>query len=505
MYEYSDSYGEVEMSKSVRILAVLFCICILLTSCTAADKNEEATTEETETQVLPVKETVSSKTDEKLMKGLLPFNDEDGLNPFFAQTYENQYLMRLVYYPLFSVDSEFNAVPVIAESIKVNGKTVVVNIKKNLVCHGSDEIHASDVVYSFNMAKNSAYYRNELDNIESAMISGTYTVDFTLTRQDAFTAAKLNFPVVKSATADSRTDLPKGYGAYYYKDMTLVPYSEEADEIKLYSSTARDSIYNAYKVGNSSVFFSDLSDCNFVQSIGQEKDIQLTNMVYLGINQERGSLNSNIRSAIALLIDSEEIAEECYQGHATAVKIPSLKASSPVAASANKERAERIIDSCGYTYYAGKALTNGAYVLSFSLIVNKGNSYRLNTAYEIADRLNEAGFYIEVRPLSYADYSERIKSGNYELCLGEIKLDSSFSLSPFFEKDGLVSAGTSKKIAADYFKMRAGSKSEEDFVNAFVTDYPFVPLCFRKGYVLYANGLPEDFERAPYDIYYGIF
>ena len=493
------------MRKVFRILAVLCCICILLTSCTAAGQNEESTTEESETQVMPVKEKVSSKTDEKLMKGLLPFNDEDGLNPFFAQTYENQYLMRLVYYPLFSVDSEFNAVPVIAESIKLTGKTVVVSIKKNLICHGSNEIHAADVVYSFNMAKNSAYYRNELDNIESAMVSGTYTVDFTLVRADSFTAAKLNFPIVKSGTADGRADIPTGYGAYYYNEMSLMPYDEDGDEIRLYSSAARDSVYNAYKVGNSSVFFSDLSDCNFVQSIGQEKDIQLTNMVYLGINQERGSLNNNIRSAIALLVDSDEIAEECYQGHATAVKIPSLKAKSPVATSANRERAERIIDSCGYTYYAGKALTNGAYVLSFSLIVNKDNSYRLNTAYEIADRLNEAGFYIEVRPLSFADYSERIKSGNYELYLGEIKLDASFSLSPFFEKEGLVSAGVSKKISGDYFKMRSGTKSEEDFINSFVTDYPFVPVCFRKGYVLYANGLPEDFERAPYDIYYDIF
>ncbi|MCR4594964.1 MAG: hypothetical protein K5761_07915 [Clostridiales bacterium] len=493
------------MRKAVRVLSVLLCICILFTSCASETQKEENTTEEIVTEALPVKETVSSKTDENLIRGLLPFNDEDGLNPFFAQTYENQYLMRLVYYPLFSVDSEFNAVPVIAESITMSGKTVVVSIKKNLVCHESSEIRASDVVYSFNMAKKSVYYKNELDNIESAMVSGTYTVDFTLTRADLFSAVNFNFPIVKSGSADGKTKIPTGYGAYYYNNMTLVPCNGEGNEIKLYSSAARDSIYNEYKVGNSSVYFSDLSDCNFVQSIGQEKDIQLTNMVYLGINQERGSLNSNIRSAIALLIDSDEIAEECYQGHATAVKIPSFKLSSPVASSANKEGAERIIDSCGYTYYAGKALTNGAYVLSFSLIVNKDNTYRLNTAHEIADRLNEAGFYIEVKPLSFSDYKERVESGNYDLYLGEIKLDTSFSLSPFFEKDGTVSNGISKKVSKDYYKMRSGSKSEEYFIKAFVSDYPFVPICFRKGYVLYANGLPDDFERAPYDIYYNVF
>ncbi len=492
------------MKKTIKILSILLSVCLLLTACGINRTADETTvTEESQTETTKT-ETSSLRTDKKLTDGLLPYNEEDGLNPFFASSYENQYIIRLLYYPLFSIDSEFNAIPVIAESIKQNGKRVTVNIKKGLMASGGI-IQASDVVYSFNMAKSSEYYAGDLLNVESVMVSGTYSVDFTLTRADSYTAEQLVFPIVSSGTAESKTDIPQGYGAYVYKNESLVPTDGEGNEIKLYSATSTNMVYNAYKVGNSSIYFSDLSDCNFIQSIGQEKDLQLTNMVYLGINKERGSLNSNIRSAIALLIDSETIADECYQGHATAVKIPSLMEKSPVENAANKERADRIINSCGYTYYAGKALTNGAYVLSFSLIVNKDNKYRLNAAYEIADRLNEAGFYIEVKPLSFADYKERIESGNYEMYLGEVKLDYSFSLSQFFEKDGLLSAGISQTSASSYFKMRNGSLTKEEYITNFVTDYPFIPICFRKAYVLYSNGLSGDFPRAPYDIYYGIF
>ncbi len=500
------------MKIAIKLISLLLCICLLFSACKPQEEKPEGSINPTEegTAENPAKnEENLSKSDGKIS---LPYNESDGLNPYFAKSDENLYLCKLIFDSLYALDSTYTPNSVIAESISVDGNTATVKIKRGNSCRGSSNINADDVVYSFNLAKVSYGWSDDLKGISSAEKANDYAVKFTLDYADEYVAGKLTFPVVKSGTADVQTAIPTGSGDYYYLENRLVSISNSEKHIELCSVSTRESVENALKIGTSDVYFSNMSDCSYTGASGNTQSVLLNNMVYLGLNSSRGALNKYIRSAIAAKIDSEEIALSSYQGHAVASKLPVNpectvnKEITQISTEGDKALADNIIDRCGYTKTSGKVKTNGAYSLSFSLIVNKDNQYRVAAAYIIADSLAECGFNVKVQALNFADYKERITSGNYDMYLGEINLDGSMDLSMFFVEGGTVSAGINKtdRAVTEYFNYRAGKITAKDYYGIFAEEYPFIPVVFRKGYVISSDDLKIDLTQMPNSLYSGL-
>lgn len=495
------------MNKLIKNLSPILCVILLLTACNRSVTPEEESTTEPQSENLSQPVNTETAHDGKIS---LPYNGNDGLNPYFMQSYENMFIASLLFEPLYETDSAYETVPVIAESIAVSDRTATVTVKSNAECHGSSPINAYDVVYSFNLAKASYLYGGNLAGIVSAAAKSAYAVEFTLEYTDVFAAGKLTFPIVKEGTADLPETVPTGSGAYYVLENTLINIADGSKTIKLSKINTRESAENSFKIGLSDVFFSDLSDCNYVGATGKTEDIPLNNMVYIGLNSANGALNRYIRSAIAAAIDSEDVVLSSYQGHAQAAKLPlnpefsAAKELNFVSASGDRTLADKIIDQCGYTRYSGRAKTNGAYTLSLNLIVNSDNRYRLAAAYNIADALSQVGFLITVQTLSFEDYSQRIEAGNYDMYLGEVKLDGSMDIAQFFTDSAALGVGIDKteRAATEYFRYRAGEISAEEYYAIFSEYYPFVPLCFRKGYVVYSTDVTLDSTRLPYNLYY---
>ena len=493
------------MKRTLTVVSLVLCFALLFSGCKERKQEIEQTTESTTESVQNIGPIIK---DGKIS---LPFNKTDGLNPYFAKSNENLYLCNLLYEPLFLVDSSYNANAVLAETIIVNSTTASVTIRTDAECRGSNPINAYDVVYSFNMAKASFAWSGMLKNIISATATGNNSIDFTLEFCDQYVAGKLSFPIVKNGTADGATSIPTGSGNYYYIEQTLKNTQNAEESIELYLVDTNDSAENAFKIGKTDVYFNDLSDCNYVSVTGADYSVQLNNMVYLGINSARGALTKQVRSAIAAQINAEEIAISSYQGHATPIKLPVnpesqiAKDISQIDVKGNKTLAESILDNCGYINYSGKAKTNGAYLLSFNLIVNGDNKYRVAAAYNIADNLNKCGFLINVQVLSFADYNQRISSGNYDLYIGEIKLDNSMDISPFFSNDTFgVGINKTEKVVTDYYKFRAGEISAETYFETFSEYYPFIPICFKKGHAIFSGDITPQTNNFPNNIYAGI-
>lgn len=496
------------MKKIAKFITLILCISLCFSACKGKENSEESTTSSPEQTTSP--DNSFAITDGKVV---LPYNKTDGINPFFAESYENIYLSMLIYEPLFSVDSNYDTTGIVADSIEISGKVATVRIKHNVVCRGYENINAHDVVYSFNLAKASYYWGNNLDGITNAQAIDDYTVSFNLNFKDLYVAGKLNFPIVKTGTADSKTSIPAGSGKYYFAQDRLISVADGNKTISLVETSNRESVEDALNIGMVDVFFSDLSDENYKVAVGNTKEIILSNMIYLGLNSSRGALNKHIRSAIAAKIDSDNIALSSYQGHASGFKLPIVPESTiagnvtKIETKGNTELANNIIDRCGYTRYSGSAKTNGAYLLSFSLIVNRDNKFRVAAAYNIADSLAECGFLINVQVLSFADYSERISSGNYDMYLGEIKLDGSMDISQFFMDGTRFSTGINKseKAATEYFRYRAGEISEKEYYEIFAEEYPFVPVAFRTGYTVLSEDIKAlDLKQMPFNLYSGI-
>lgn len=496
------------MKNALRLTALILCVAMLFSACAGNNVQEnESTTENSQTDINSSGEEIALSKGDGIIS--LPYNESDGLNPFFAKSNENLYICQMIFDPLFSVDDKYNITPEIAQSISVNGTVATVQLRSDATCRGSQPINAYDVVYSFNLAKASYAWAGYLIGISGAVAKSKYSVEFTLDFTDVYVGAKLCFPVVKEGTADIQTAVPTGSGEYYYLEGTLIKIADESKKIQLYGIDTNKSSENAFKIGATDVFFSDLSNCEYMGITGTTEEVLLNNMVYLGLNSANGALNKYIRSAIAAKINGEDVVLSSYQGHGSAVKMPInpdvdyYENVSAISTQGDTALAEKIIDRCGYIRFSGKAKTNGAYLLSFNLIVNKDNKYRLAAAYNIADSLNEIGFYVNVQALSFADYSQRITAGNYDMYLGEIKLDGSMDLSQFFLDGGNLSAGIDKsgRAATEYFRYRAGEITAEEYYDIFAEEYPFVPVLFRNGYVVTSADVTADLSKTPFDLY----
>lgn len=495
------------MKRYLPVISLLLCFALLFSGC-KGEKEPEEVEQTTETTTESVQNTGTVIKDGKIS---LPFNKTDGLNPYFAKSNENLYLCNLLYEPIFSVDNTYKANPVLAETINVNGTTATVTIRTDAECRGSNPINAYDVVYSFNMAKASYAWSGMLSGVNSATAMSNNSIQFSLSFNDQYVANKLTFPIVKSGTAETQSAVPTGSGDYYYIQNNLKNVGNAEKSINLFETDTNKSSENAFRIGKTDIYFNDLSSCNYTSVNGAGYSVQLNNMVYLGLNSARGALTKHVRSAIAAQINAEEIAISSYQGHATPIKLPVNPESAmnkeikQIDVKSNKTLAETILDRCGFINYSGKAKTNGAYLLSFTLIVNNDNRYRVAAAYNIADSLKECGFLITVLPLSFADYNQRIASGNFDMYLGEIKLDSSMDISQFFGS-GAHGMGIDKteRVVTEYYKFRAGEITAQQYFEIFTEYYPFVPVCFRKGYAVFSGDINPQINQFPNNIYSGI-
>lgn len=492
------------MKKLFKAVSLLLALIFILSSCVNSGLLS------TEDITLPKNE-VNEKNPSSDGKVTLPYNQTDGVNPFFAKSYENLYICELLYDSLFEADGKFNVTGSIAQSINTVGTTAIVTLRTDALCYGSTNLNADDVVYSFNLAKASFGWSGNLSNVISATVIATDKVQFELEYADVYVAGKLIFPIVKVDTANESSSVPKGSGDYHFTDKALVS-NDGSKQIYLCYIDTNESAENAFKIGTTDVYFSDLSDCSFSAISGNTQNVVLNNMVYIGLNSNRGALNKYVRSAIATKLDCDDIALSSYQGHATAVKLPvhpesTLKNEIPqIDVKGDKETADSILDYCGYTRYSGGTKTNGAYPLTMTLIVNQENNYRVAAAYAVAESLKESGFTVTVQALDFADYNQRIASGNYDMYIGEIKLDSTFDISYFFKQGTSLSAGIdlTSRAATEYFRFRAGEITSAQYYSIFIEEYPFVPLCFRKGFVVNSPDVKLDFGKMPFDLYSGI-
>lgn len=507
--------------KKIKFFAAVLLIIALLagtfSACSDADTNPS---EESGVQG------GQSSPSDKTPKGdiTLCYSKSDSLNPFFAQGITNQMLATIFCDPLFKVDNTFTPTGVIAESTEINDKRVTVTLKNTQFSDGST-VSASDVKYSFDLAKKSTAYSASLSNVASASVSGSKVV-FTLSATDKYVKNVLTFPIVKSGTADDEDSLPIGSGRYKLDGTAQNPYfsvntknsagnSAHFQTLSLLNLPDSDALINSLQIGNTDFIFDDLSSGSYKRINATVKEVSLNNMVFLGVNSSNEFLeNDAIRQAISAAIDRSTIATTAYQGHGVASSLPfhpswSELASASINSSSDydKTQAETILKEAGITEKNNKnILLFNEKPITLKLIVNENNSFRNEAAVLISQQLEKIGFDVTVSVLSNANYLSAIQKGQYDLYLGEIKLSDNMDLNPLLKKGGSAFYGikTDNAAISAYESFRSSETTLAQFCDTFSTSLPFIPLCFRNGVSAYSSDISSDVISYDSDKFYNI-
>lgn len=454
----------------------------------------------------------------------LCYSKSDSLNPFFAKGITNQMLATIFCDPLFKVDNTFTPTGVIAESAEINDKRVTVTLKSTRFSDGSS-VSASDVKYSFDLAKKSTAYSSSLSNVTSASVSGSKVV-FALSAADKYAESVLTFPIVKSGTADDEDSWPIGSGRYKLDGTAQNPFfsantknaagsSAHFQTIALLNLPDSDALINSLQIGNTDFIFDDLSSGSYKRINATVKEVSLNNMVFLGVNSSSEFLeNDAIRQAVSAAIDRNAIATTAYQGHGVASSLPFHPSWSELSASSinplpdyDKTQAETILKEAGITEKNSKnVLLFNKKPITLKLIVNENNLFRNEAAVLVSQQLEKIGFDVTVSVLNNANYLSAIQKGQYDLYLGEIKLSDNMDLNPLLKKGGSAFYGikTDNAAISAYESFRLSQTTLAQFCDTFSSSLPFIPLCFRNGVSAYSSDISSDVISYDSDKFYNI-
>ena len=430
----------------------------------------------------------------------VPFTSEDSMNPFFMTTLMNSTLISLAFQSLYTLDAGYEAHRELASGETVSAGSVKTELSPDAVFSDGTPVTGQDVVYSFDLAKSSVLYSALLEGVTSCESAEDGSVTFRLTYPDVNVLNALTFPVVKRGTATTESSAPVGSGTYcFHQDgirLTLVCnllYSGELPPVGTIRLTdvPQDAVLETLvDTGELDFCYSDLSSGNAKRTYSPVSYIYLNNLVFLGMNHESVNLKvREIRKGISYAIDRQEIVKSAFQSFARAATVPFNTSwtalSDSKAASVQSFYAEETNAlNCFAALNAGRPETP----IDLFMICPENNSFMRNTANLIAKQLSAYYVNVTVSFLSATEYMNRLREGSFDMYIGEIKLPKNMDLSAFFAYDGAASYGIDTiegASAAAYFRYREGSASAEEFMNTFLKEMPFIPLCFRNGRMCY--------------------
>ena len=484
-----------------------------------ADKTPEPTSQsDGETEPGGTTNETTQGTAIKNTELVLPYSAADGLDPYKCETQMNRDLSTVLYDSLYRLDESFSPVALLAKSGEIDGKAVTVTVKKGVKFSDSSSLGASDVVYSFNLAKESKGYSEQLKNISSAYAESSRTVVFKLDSADVYALGCLTFPIVKSGS-DGKT--PIGSGRYYLSSGKLKANKnhvsgQKANISKIALCDIRNSAneFGSLQIGEINFAYRDLSDCKIERIVASTKEIPLNNLIYIGMKTTKGLLkDAKLRNIISCAVNRSDIVSSAFQGYATACSSPFNPLWKEAPASNEKiytaQEIVALLDNNGYAYRNDTdkhRKNNAGKDLILTLAVNKDNAFKLQAAKMIKSDFKTVGIDIEIVELSRKDLKKAARKGKYDMYIGEVKLCPNMSLSPFFSEDGGASYYIDKSLTcvSAYNKLVSGKIKTDEFFTQFKADTPFVPLCFRKGFAAVSNSLEDNVKTYEGDLFANI-
>ncbi len=500
----------------------LFCIflgaILILTAFTFCGKEEEVT----EPAEITTTETTTAPIAPREIT--LGYFEGKGFNPYKTTSPLNRSLMTLVYDTLYLAGDGYSVSPLIAASSERDGRKLTVQIADELYFSDGSLIDASDVVYSFNLAKKDSFYSDRLINIASASGSDS-TVIFTLLREDIYAESCLIFPIIKAGTAgdkipegSGRYTLRKSGGDYYLKANSTTSRKEEmtTEKINLVPVSSEKSELYLLQTGDLTYFFDDLSDGEYTKVGANMVKMPLNNLVFVSFNSETGVFSDkSLAAAVNLAIDRTAVCDSAFEGiyrKAKSVFNPDWYVVSAIEETPdtyNLQKAENILEEAGYVYAYSHNLyrSKNFDFLEMTLLVCSDTPAKLTVAEEIKKSLNSIGIDLKIEAKEYSEYISALKRGEFDLYIGEIKLGANMDLSPFFAKDGSANYGidTSSVTAAAYFDFAKGVIDISTFVQVFDSELPFIPLCYRDGMSYFSRELSYEGSTNEYEPFRNIY
>lgn len=498
-------------------IALLLCLSLLLSLLAGCGSDEKAYVPTGDALVMEGEEPPVMDNDFAPQELTLAYYADRSMNPISSTDYTNRALFSLIYQGLFSVDSNYNAVPILCKSYQASAdlRTFTFYIEDATFSDGTP-LTIQDVLATYEAAKANKNYAGRFTHVHEIALTEDGGIRFTLTTPYEDFPLLLDIPIVQASQVEHES--PLGTGPYVFEQSLagahlrrimnwwcsssdLVVTAESISLIEAKDPSHIRDEFEFYDVGvvcanPCAATYADYR-CDF-----ELWDCDTGIMVYLGFNinysQEDIFEDSTLRSAFTYAIDRESINEKFYNGHAKVATLPA-EPGTPYYSSTLAEKYS--YDSLKFIEVLSKTSTPDE---PLRLLVNSDDSIRLALARDIAETLTDYGLPTEVKSYSTNGYIEVYRAGNYDLYLGQVKLSANMDLSEFFRTYGDL-ARNGVADAAIYSRCYDALANRGNYYNLHqqvMDEGRICPILFHS-YAIYATrGLVTDLNPSRDNVYF---
>lgn len=504
----------------MRKIAAFVCGLVMLFSLSACKPNGQDSTDTPSTQ--------SGQQTESKVSVTLPYTAKDLLNPYLAKTKQNQELSNLLYDPLIKVDDSFEPIYFLAEKVEQTNKKIVVRLRSATFTDGAP-VTSDDVIYSIKQAKaDGSNYRSRLSNIVNCYAVDSLSLVIEIGHADPYYINNLDFPVIKSGTASLKNEnnisvapigcgrytLQSGKGYFLAANKNYYRGDIKLDTIELVDCPDEDSLSHYLSIGKISLVYSDLSDSVIPKLTGATTKTPSTCLVYLGVNSHNGLLSDpKMRMAISFGVDRKAVCNNAYFGYAQPAtslfhpKWSSIGGLESIDSLQNINLAVAYLEDLGYNTLdtEGYRLNEKGERLTLRLLYNSENSARAAAANKITAQLKKCGLAVEQVSADFNEYRRLLETGSFDIYIGEVRLSNSMDLYPvLIERAAVYGMPEQSQAAAAFLSYYSGESDLLSAVSAFVSEMPFIPLCYRDGVILSDKKIAQVISYSPSDLYNNI-
>ena len=451
----------------------------------------------------------------------LAYYPDRKLNPLFGSDYTNRILMSLMYQPLFAVDNNKNATPILCSRFQVsaNSRNWTVYLEENATFSDGSRVTPEDVIATYTQAKANDYYSNRFYHLwEMAVTEDGKGVIFKLDTPFENLAMLLDVPIVKASEVEAL--IPLGTGPYVFQDSASgavlqrnpnwwcgklkIPATDTT--INLVEVTSTADVRDEFQFGEVSVVCANPMSDSFAEYRCDYElwEIESGYMMYIGCNilYSPHFDDGTLRTFLTYGINREKYAKEFYKDMVWPVTLPI----SPVSPYYNKSLADQYAyDSLKFINRLGsyRLPTNDKGVVDpLVILVNSNDSARVRIARELAEDLTEMG--LPATTLEARSFKDVYYAQTWDIYLGMTRMSANFDLTEFFRPYGEMGKGGLSHETL-YNMTKNALENSGNYYNLYqklAEDGRIIPVMFGY-YTVYARrGLMPDLSPSRDNVFY---
>lgn len=398
------------------------------------------------------------------------------LNPLRVNSMSFLDVSKLLFEPLAEYDSSFKLVPVIAQSWSFQDAASkgTVTLKNNIFWSDGERITSDDVIFSLDTiktAQNSAF-KDKLLHIYSYRAIDESTVEITFDQAFAEAFDVLTVPIIpEHVFKGNEQAVPVTSGPYKIasytklKQLELEPNNKwirlgsvkekgtdpYIEKITVHFINDIDAFSTAFQAKELDVLHTQSYDWEKYSEMKDVNTYKYTSLYYdfIGFNFNNSIFQDKaVRKAVLAAINRRGIVDKYLLGNAVLTDVPVnpnswLYDGKGVTSSARKIDAQNLLKDAGFMDNNNDGVLERKYdditqTLSFTLITNVENEFRQKAAQEIKKNLEEVGFAVEVKNLSFDEMKTAIATKKFDAVLTGYNLSPSQDLSFAFHSSQII-------------------------------------------------------------------